>query len=184
MALTKEFLKSAGLTDEQIDTIFAERGKEITAEKEKFEQLQKNYTDATEQLKKANETINGFGNVEAIKADVEKYRVEAEKAKTEHEAYIKQQEFDKLLETGLSGAKAKNLNAVKALLDIDALKGSQNINDDLKTQLEKIKTDNDYLFESTQPQPQINASTNNRTVATDDRSKVREIMGLPPLENK
>ena len=184
MALSKEFLKTAGLTDEQIDAIFVERGKEITAEKEKFEQLQKNYTDATEQLKKANETINGFGNIDAIKADVEKYRVEAEKAKADHENYIKQQEFDKLLETGLSGAKAKNLKAVKALLDIDALKGSQNINDDLTTQLEKIKTDNDYLFDGETVKPTITSQTNNKSVTIDDRSKIREVMGLPPLETE
>ena len=153
MALTKEFLKTAGLTDEQIDSIFAERGKEITAEKEKFDQLQKNYTEATEQLKKANDTINSFKdiNVDEIKANVEKYRTEAEQAKADHENYIKQQEFDKVLESGLTQAKAKNLKAVKALLDIETLKNSQNINDDIKSQLEKIKTDNEFLFETGKP---------------------------------
>ena len=184
MALTKEFLKTAGLTDEQIDSIFAERGKEITAEKEKFDQLQKNYAEATEQLKKANEMIDSVGNVDELKANVEKYRADAEKAKADHENYIKQQEFDKVLESGLTQAKAKNLKAVKALLDIETLKNSQNINDDIKSQLEKIKTENDYLFDGETVKPTITSQTNNKSVTIDDRSKIREVMGLPPLENE
>jgi len=186
MALTKDFLKTAGVTDEQIEMIFAERGKEITAEKEKYEQSQKNYAEITEQLKKANETIDGFKNinVDEIKANVEKYKAEAEQMKADHENYVKTQEFDTTLNSVLSEAKAKNLKAVRALLDIEKLKGSQNINDDIKTQLETIRKDNEYLFENATPAPTMTAGTDGKSVTTDDRSKIREIMGLPPLNEK
>jgi len=186
MAITKDFLKTAGLTDEQCEAIFAERGKEITAEKEKFEQSQKNYAEITEQLKKANETIDGFKNmnIDEIKATSEKYKAEAEQVRADHESYVKQQEFDTALNSVLSEAKAKNLKAVKALLDMDKLHESKNLNDDIKSQIETIRTDNDYLFDNATAIPTITAGTDGKPITNDDRSRVREIMGLPPLSEK
>lgn len=60
-------------------------------------------------------------------------------------------EFSAVLDSAISSSKARNAKAVKALLDIEALKNSNNQSEDIKTAIEAIKTDNDYLFESNEP---------------------------------
>ena len=49
----------------------------------------------------------------------------------------------------ITSSKAKNSKAVKALLDLEALKSSKNQSEDIRTALEKVKSENDYLFEGT-----------------------------------
>ena len=48
-------------------------------------------------------------------------------------------------------SKAKNAKAVRALLDIEAIKASKNQAADIAAALEKVKEENDYLFTSDEP---------------------------------
>ena len=50
------------------------------------------------------------------------------------------------IERELTGLGAKNLKAVKALLDMDALKNGEDRQSELARQLEEIRRDNSYLF--------------------------------------
>lgn len=115
-----EELKSKGLTQEQIDFVMAENGKDLkqlqddnktlTAERD---DLKKKVDAATEkeeslqqQLKDAQDTIKGFDgvDVEKLNKDVADYKARAEKAEKDAEAKILQRdqrdylnaEFDKL----------------------------------------------------------------------------------------
>lgn len=56
-------------------------------------------------------------------------------------------QFSGALEKAIMGAKAKNTKAVMALLDVDALKASKNMDADITTALEAVRKDNDYLFD-------------------------------------
>lgn len=116
-----EFLKSLNLSQEVIDKIMAENGKDIAVEQKK-----------------------------------------AEKAKADADKQISQMKFDYALSAALTGAKAKNAKAVKALLDMDGLKFNDNDGKivGLDEQLAQIKTDNDYLFESDEPAPEFVKGTN------------------------
>lgn len=66
---------------------------------------------------------------------------------TEFQAKLADMEFDSWIDGQLSTAKAKNVTAVKALLDIKALKESKNRDADFTSALESVKTDNGYLFD-------------------------------------
>ena len=68
--------------------------------------------------------------------------------------------FDYVLSAALTGAKAKNPKAVKALLDMDGLKFNDGKIVGLDEQLAQIKADNDYLFESDEPAPEFVKGTN------------------------
>lgn len=87
--MKKEFLEALKLTPEQIEEIQKESGKDIEREKAKFA----DYDSIKDQLKKASETIAGFGDVEQIKADVQKYKAEADTAKKEADGKIKRMEL-------------------------------------------------------------------------------------------
>ena len=67
-----------------------------------------------------------------------------------------------------------------ALLDLDTLKGSKNQKDDIKTALEEVKKDNDYLFKSSEPidNPGPTGPTGGGG-AGDSSSALRAAMGLP-----
>ena len=86
--MKREELTAAGLTDEQIDRVMKLNGDDINREKAKYS----DYDDVKKQLEKANATIEGWKDYDAIKADVAKYQQEAENARKEAAAKVQQLE--------------------------------------------------------------------------------------------
>lgn len=166
-----EFLKSLNLSQEVIDKIMAENGKDIAVEQKKAEkaiQERDSYKLKAEsletQVNDANTEIQKFKDmdIDGIKKAADDWKETAEKAKADADKQISQMKFDYALSAALTGAKAKNTKAVKALLDMDGLKFNDNDGKivGLDEQLAQIKTDNDYLFESDEPAPEFVKGTN------------------------
>lgn len=166
-----EFLKSLNLSQEVIDKIMAENGKDIAVEQKKAEkaiQERDSYKLKAEsletQVNDANTEIQKFKDmdIDGIKKAADDWKETAEKAKADADKQIFQMKFDYALSAALTGAKAKNAKAVKALLDMDGLKFNDNDGKivGLDEQLAQIKTDNDYLFESDEPAPEFVKGTN------------------------
>lgn len=164
-----EFLKSLNISQEVIDKIMAENGKDIAAEQKKAEkaiQERDSYKLKAEsletQVNDANTEIQKFKDmdIDGIKKAADDWKETAEKAKADADKQISQMKFDYALSAALTGAKAKNAKAVKALLDMDGLKFNDGKIVGLDEQLAQIKTDNDYLFESDEPAPEFVKGTN------------------------
>ena len=166
-----EFLKSLNLSQEMIDKIMAENGKDIAAEQKKADKIiqeRDSYKLKAEnleiQVNDANAEIQKFKDmdIDGIKKAADDWKETAEKAKADADKQISQMKFDYALSAALTGAKAKNTKAVKALLDMDGLKFNDNDGKivGLDEQLAQIKTDNDYLFESDEPAPEFVKGTN------------------------
>lgn len=164
-----EFLKSLNLSQEVIDKIMAENGKDIAVEQKKAEKViqeRDSYKLKAEsletQVNDANTEIQKFKDmdIDGIKKAADDWKETAEKAKADADKQISQMKFDYALSAALTGAKAKNTKAVKALLDMDGLKFNDGKIVGLDEQLAQIKTDNDYLFESDEPAPQFVKGTN------------------------
>ena len=126
-----------------------------------------------------------------LKKQIETANAQAAEKEKEYQAKLDDLEFSGLLDTAIAGAKAKNAKAVKALLDIDTLKGSKNRSEDIKAALEAVAKDNDYLFDSGSSQSSGTGNTgttgthggNNNVPPTVSDADARAVMGLPP-ENK
>lgn len=164
-----EFLKSLNLSQEVIDKIMAENGKDIAVEQEKTEKViqeRDSYKLKAEsletQVNDANTEIQKFKDmdIDGIKKAADDWKETAEKAKADADKQISQMKFDYALSAALTGAKAKNAKAVKALLDMDGLKFNDGKIVGLDEQLAQIKADNDYLFESDEPAPEFVKGTN------------------------
>ena len=166
-----EFLKSLNLSQEVIGKIMAENGKDIAVEQKKAEKViqeRDSYKLKAEsletQVNDANTEIQKFKDmdIDGIKKAADDWKETAEKAKADADKQISQMKFDYALSAALTGAKAKNTKAVKALLDMDGLKFNDNDGKivGLDEQLAQIKTDNDYLFESDEPAPEFVKGTN------------------------
>lgn len=123
---------------------------EVNNEKKKLEADVKDRDGQLETLK------NSTGDLEAMKkqiADLQKANKDADDA---HQAEIKQIKIDNALETALTGAKAKNNLAVKALLkDLDKAElGDDGTIKGLAEQIEALQKSDSYLFDTkTSAQP-------------------------------
>ena len=164
-----EFLKSLNLSQEVIDKIMAENGKDIAVEQEKAKKVTQerdSYKLKAEsletQVNDANTEIQKFKDmdIDGIKKAADEWKEKAEKAQADANKQISEMKFDYALSAALTGAKAKNAKAVKALLDMDGLKFNDGKIVGLDEQLAQIKTDNDYLFESDEPAPEFVKGTN------------------------
>ena len=139
------------LPKEVIDAIMDENGRDIEAAKKHFA----DYDTIKQQLADANKTIEDFKNmdVDGIKKAADEWKAKFEQAERDHAAKLADMEFDSLLSGAVSTAKGKNAKAIRALLDVDALKASKNQSDDIKAALEALKKDSGYLFEDDQTPP-------------------------------
>ena len=139
--MTREFLKGLGLSDEAIEKVMAEYGKNINQlkseneelkEKEKsFSELEKTKKELDEKLKSANESI---------KEQKDKLK-EAENGFTKYKNDVR-------LEKALKGAGFKSADIAKKLIDLDKLKFNDDKIDGLDEAIEELKKSSDYLFKS------------------------------------
>lgn len=147
--------------------------------KEKFDTELKKVENLTAQLSEANKTIESFQSmdIDGIKKSAEDWKQKAAEAETKAAKEIESLQFNYAIDSALSGAKARNVKAVKSLLNFDGLKLTEGKVLGLDEQLAKIKEENDFLFESEQVKPQF-AKPSEGAKPVDD-SAVRAIMGLP-----
>ena len=145
--MQRKFLEDLGLEKEIVDKIMAENGSDIEKTKSKLETERDGYK---EQLETAQNALKEFDGVDIneMKEKISQLTADMAAKDAEHQARIADIEFNSALDTALTASKARNTKAVKALLDLDKLKTSKNQTEDIKTALEAVKADNDYLFVS------------------------------------
>ena len=188
--MKKEFLENFKVGDqalpkEVVEAIMQENQRDIEGAELKYH----DYDDLKKQLEEANKTISGFKdlNVEEIQKQAEAWKEAAEKAKKEADQRIADMEFNGLLDNAIREAKGRNSKAVRALLDLDSLKGSKNQSADIKAALESLKKENNYLFESTDSPPPF-VLGNGTQVTQQDQETVAAIRAAAGLnkakENK
>lgn len=146
-----EELKEIGLNGEQIAAVFKLRGKEVedyNQLKNNFETLKTENENYKSQVASANEQIEAFKDmdIESIKASAEEYKNKYEQAQIKAKEDMDNITLNNAIDLGLVNAGSRNLKAAKALLDIDSLKDSKNLNDDLKAQIDGLKESDSYLF--------------------------------------
>lgn len=141
-------LKSWGLTDEQSEKVMAQYGKDVSKLQKENEKLTAGRDKEKERADTAEETLKKFDGVdlEGIKAEVDKWKLEAEKTKQEYEQKEAVREFEDILKDAISEAKGRNEKAIRANLDIEKLMKSRNQREDVKKALEDLKGAEDTAF--------------------------------------
>lgn len=182
--MNKKDLIDLGIPEDVAEKVIIVHGKDIESHKAKVSALQAENDGLKSQVTEANTTIESFKAMkpEELKAAADDWKVKAEKAQTEAAAQMAALKFDHALESALNGAKVKNAKAVQALLSKDALKYNETDGSiiGLSEQLEKIKSENDYLFADTTPPPQIVTGGKSKSVLNDPQlDAMRKGAGLP-----
>lgn len=113
--------KIPGITEEQLNWIMAENGNDVNREKTAAEQYKTQLENTQAQLKTAQDGLAAFDG----KKKPEEYEADIAKLKGDMQAQAEGFAFDNALNTAILGAKGRSVKAVRALLDLDALKGSK-----------------------------------------------------------
>ena len=161
--MTRKQLEEMGLSKEQVDSIIKINGDdienakaasatEISNLKTEVASLNTQVADRDKQL----ETLkSAAGDNDALKQQIADLQAENTKAKETHESEMNQLKVDFAVEKALTGAKAKNIKAVKALLDLtDAKLDKEGNVKGLSEQIENLVKGDDtkFLFEEAKRQ--------------------------------
>lgn len=149
-----EDLQAKGLSQEQIDFVMAENGKDVNAIKAERDGY-KTQLDTAQVSLKAMEGVDAAGlqtQVANLTSQLQGKDDEIEKIKADYA-------FDASLKEAIRKASGRNEKAIMALLDVETLKASKNQAQDIESALAGLKKDNDYLFQSTTPIPRVVAAT-------------------------
>ena len=151
--MTKEQLVELGLEEEQIKEVFRLNGIAVNNAKEGMTKLETQIETLQGQLEVANKEIEGFKelDVEEIEKRAEDYKDKFEEAERLAKEKLEGLQFEHQLENAIRDSKARNVTAVKALLDIEKLKQSNNQIDDIKAAIELTKAENEFLFGDDEP---------------------------------
>lgn len=153
MEWLKEILKKAGIEEGKLDGVIADIGKELPKHfipKDKYNEVaeakKKLEADIQERDKQLEELKKAAGSNEELKKQIETLQAENKNAAEEWQAKFARMQLDFAIERALTSAKAKNIKAVKALLDLEKVKldGDQLLGID--EQLKALQQSDPYLF--------------------------------------
>ena len=148
--MRREFLQNFKVGDqpftpEIIDAIMAENGRDIEAAKKPFA----DYDSIKEQLQTAKDGLKAFEGVDVaqLQGQIATLNTQLADKDKEWQAKLDTMAFEGKVKDAITAARGKNVKAISALLDMDALKASKNQDVDIKSAVEALQKESGYLFE-------------------------------------
>ena len=148
--------KIPGITDEQLDWLMGENGRDVTAERKKADGLQAQVDSLTTQVATAQDGLKAFGehkpeDFAAAQQQIAQLQQQIAQLQQQMQAQADGFAFDHALDTAILGKQGRSVKAVRALLDVDALKGSKDLTADIAQALEAAAKANPWAFGEVQP---------------------------------
>ena len=147
-----EELKAQGLTQEQINFVMAENGKDIDKIQKKLDDMTVERDKEKGRADTAEETLKGFDgvDVEKLNQSIKDWKKKAEDAEKEYQRKLADRDFDDLLKGAIKAADGLNEKAIMGCLDILTLKASKNQKADVESAIKALKEaeDSKMLFKA------------------------------------
>lgn len=159
--MKREFLQNLkvgeeALPKEVIDAIMDENGRDIT--KAKADAV-KPYSDY-ENIKAERDTLKAQQGDSTVDGKTAQQWKEAhDTAVADHQKELDSIKFQGVLNSAITAAKGRNAKAITAMLDVEALRGSEDQQKAINAALEALKKESGYLFEEAQKAPPYSAGT-------------------------
>lgn len=177
--MKSEFLKNLGITEQSvIDQIMAENGRDVEKVRNDLTTEKQRVSDLQTQLNAANGKIATLetqaGDTTALNQQIEQLKTDKTNLENELNTKVSQIQKTYAIENGVRDAKARNLKAVMAQLDMDKITYENGELSGLTEQLEALKTgeDTSFLFGDAQAAPAgTHIATPNAGGATPPTSK-------------
>ena len=148
--MKREFLQNLkvgeeSLPKEVIDAIMEENGRDIT--KAKTDAV-KPYADY-DAIKEERDTLKAQqGNNTVDGKSAQQWKDDYDKAVSDHQKELDGIKFQSVLDGAITAAKGKSAKAITAMLDVDALRGSEDQQAAINAALEELKKESGYLFDT------------------------------------
>lgn len=163
--MKRKELEDLGLTKEQADAVMKINGADIENAKSvsaaEITNLQTEIEGLNGQVKERDKQLEDLkkstGDNAELQKQIEQLQTDNATAKANHESEMKQLKVEYAVEKALTGANAKNIKAVKALLDLDDAKLDKDGNvKGLQEQIDKLVSGEDtkFLFNEVQQSQQ------------------------------
>lgn len=163
--MKRKELEGLGLTKEQADGVMKINGADIENAKSvsaaEITNLQTEIEGLNGQVKERDKQLEDLkksaGDNAELQKQIEQLQTDNATAKANHESEMKQLKVEYAVEKALTGANAKNIKAVKALLDLDDAKLDKDGNvKGLQEQIDKLVSGEDtkFLFNEVQQSQQ------------------------------
>lgn len=133
--------KISGITEEQLDWLMTENGRDVTAEKAKASALQGQVRDLSQQLTTAQDGLKAFDGV-----DVNEMKGQISALQTKLAEQADGFAFDMALDGAIRDAKGRDVNAIRGMLDVDALRQSKNRSSDIQAAIETLAKEKSWAF--------------------------------------
>lgn len=135
--------KIPGITDDQLDWLMGENGRDVTAEKTKAAALQTKVTELSGQLNTAQEGLKAFEGV-----DVADLKGQITQLQNKLAVQADDFAFDSALDGAIRDAKGKDVQAIRGMLDVPALKASKDRTADIKAAVEGLAKEKAWAFDA------------------------------------
>nr|DAN02708.1 MAG TPA: minor structural protein [Caudoviricetes sp.] len=147
-----EELKAQGLTQEQINFVMAENGKDIDKIQKKLDDMTAERDNEKGRADSAEETLKSFDgvDVEKLNQSIKDWKKKAEDAEKDYNQKIADRDFDDLLKEAIKSANGLNEKAIMGCLDIPTLKASKNQKSDIESAIKALSEaeDSKMLFKA------------------------------------
>lgn len=166
--MRRDFLKNLGIEDKEIiDQILDENSADIGRAKGELETYKTKVTDLEKEITSKDGEITALkknsGDVEALNEKIKTLEAENLKLTSDLNSQVSALQKTHAIENGVRDAKARNLKAVMAQLDMDKITYENGELSGLSEQLEALKSGEDtgFLFGETQTPPPSGTHLNN-----------------------
>lgn len=179
--MERKFLEELGIDKDIVNQIMSEYGKSIQDIQSKLSQVEQEKQQLQEENTTYQEAMEKFKDIDPdeMQKTIDELNQEIKSMSEKHAQDIADRDFNSFIDNGLNEVKARDVRAVKALLDIDALKGSNNQNEDFKKAIEDLKQNKSFLFESDEPIDNANVGESEDTPPTDiDEKQFKKVWGI------
>ena len=147
-----EELKAQGLTQEQINFVMAENGKDIGKIQRELDDMTAERDKEKGRADTAEETLKGFDgvDVEKLNKSIADWKKKAEDAEKDYNQKIADRDFNDLLKEAIKSANGLNEKAIMGCLDIPTLKASKNQKSDIESAIKALSEaeDSKMLFKA------------------------------------
>ncbi len=196
--MKREELEALGLNKEQIDKVLDIHHREHDPVRKELETAQEDLKNEKEKTSTQETTIRDLkkdleefrdADVSGMKKKIEDLEADIKTKDADHQKEIADRDFNDLLKESITASKGRNMKAITALLDMDALKASKNQKEDVAAALKTLMEaeDSKMLFGEPEPNP---VGTGNfigqvqKTGSNTEDAALRAAMGLPPVQEQ
>ena len=179
--MKKEELQKLGLTEEQINEVFKMNGLDVNGAKGELENAKKELEDYKAQFTSTQAELKKLQELkpEELSKQVSDLNEKLASQKADFEKQIADRNFNDLLAKSVTTAGGREAKAIMPFLDIEALKASKNQETDIKTAIEAVKSEHDYLFASTEPvKNAVSSTASNANASNTALDFAKTVMGI------